>query len=133
MRSSNLEWSKIHGTVPSLGVEVRTVKLRTLKSSGIIPYDSRRNLGWLSYKNHPDRLTDHDFIEGITNEIKRLRILKEIIDDRYNYEPNGRRHCRPLYDILIERSNQLYKLIEEFSKRGDQASQSKTYCRSRVL
>jgi hypothetical protein len=73
------------------------------------------NLGWLSYKYYPDWLTDNDFIEGVVNEIKRLRILKEIIDDKMKYENLVDGY---LYERLKQRTDELYRLINAFNEMG---------------
>ena len=73
---------------------------------------------WIIYREIPSELTDDDFKKGIINEIKRLRILKELIDDRGKYEGGGDYLYERYGRRLKSRSDELYKLIYAFSARG---------------
>ena len=71
--------------------------------------------GWIDYINRKSDLTDDDFKEGIINEIKRLRILEELVDDIRKYEHPGRgNNLHRHYERLKDRARELDEFILDF-------------------
>ena len=82
--------------------------------------ETRNKRYWLEYKNNPESLTDDIFLEGIINEIKKLRILKELID--IVLPPGGGfagdTKSEDYETSLRNRGDDLYILIFKFIEKG---------------